>query len=255
VGVSAAQLLLTLDRGNTTLDAMLHGSGPAGRRRARLDPDDPAALREFLAGSRPTACTGVTVVPGGLAAAERVLAECGVRLQLVGREIHCPLQLDYQTPETLGADRWLAALAAHRRQAGPAVVIDCGSATTVDLIDRDGVFRGGTIAPGLPALAAGMRAVTPQLPAVDAAGPVAVPPRNTGAAVGMGLALAFCGAVERLVAETLAASRGLAVILITGGHAEQYLRHGRLAAEHVPDLVHQGLRLLWPGAAENSCDC
>jgi type III pantothenate kinase len=252
----AAQPLLTLDRGNSTLDVMLHGAGlhgagqhGAGLARARLDDD--AALAGFLAGSRPRAAVGVTVVPDGLGAAEATLRALGVRLWLVGRDLDCPLRLDYETPSTLGADRWLAALAAHRRH-GRALVVDCGSATTVNLIDSDGTFRGGAIAPGLRALQVGMQQVTPHLPAADPARAGPLPARSSVASVHAGVLLSFCGAIERMVADCLAAAPGPATLLITGGQAEHYLRHGRLEFVHAPDLVHEGLSRL---AAEAACAC
>jgi pantothenate kinase type III len=92
-----------------------------------------------------------------------------------------------------------------------------------------------------------MAAVTPHLPAAEPAHAAAVPPRSSADAVHTGVALAFCGAIERLVADTLRAARGPATVVLTGGNAEDYLRHGRLQVRHEPDLVHQGLRLLLAG--------
>lgn len=236
-------MLLTLDRGNSTLDAMLHG--PGGRRQ-RLDPT--RGLASFLASDRPTDCVAVTVVPDGLGAVERELEHLGVRLRLAGRELPCPLPLDYATPATLGPDRWLGALAAHRRY-GRAIVVDCGSATTGNLVESDGTFRGGAIAPGLQALVAGMRQQTPHLPAAEPERAAALPARSSAASVDAGAMLMFCGGVERLCADLLRAARGPATVVLTGGNAGHYLRHGRLQPIHCDDLVHQGLVLL----AEGTC--
>src|SRR5262245_41750250 len=242
-------MLLTLDRGNSTLDAMLHGDG---ERRQRLDPA--AALRPFLVGSRPSRCIGVSVVPDGLRAVERELQAAGVPLLLVGRDLQCPLPLDYETPATLGADRWLGALAAHR-EFGRAVVVDCGSATTVNLVEQDGTFRGGAIAPGLRAFVAGMQAVTPHLPAADPAQAGPLPARSSATNVHTGAMLAFCGAVERLCADALRALRGPATVVLTGGHADDYLRHGRLLPVLRGDLVHRGLAILGEGARGEGSAC
>lgn len=254
MGASPEPLLLTLDRGNTTLDAMLRGGAADQVRRVRLAADDAAALRALLGDLRPAVCVGVTVVRDGLRYVETALRELDLSLHLVDRDIRCPLRLDYRTPQTLGADRWVAAVAAHRRVGGATVVVDCGSATTVDFVASDGTFCGGAIAPGLPAMAKGMQQVTPQLPGGDPAGPVAIPSPSTTVAVHTGLAMSFCGAIERLVADTLACCEGSAAVVITGGHAEHYLRHGRLQVDHVPDLVHQGLASLAPGDSGPSCN-
>jgi type III pantothenate kinase len=229
--------LLTLDRGNTTLDCMLHPGGA----RVRLDPARAADLHRFL-GERPARCIAASVVPQGLLPAVAVLAELGVPMQVAGTDLPCPLRLDYETPATLGVDRWLGALAAWRIF-GAAVVVDCGTATTASVVDGEGVFRGGAIAPGPGAMAAGMAGRLPHLPTADAARGGAMPARSTQAAVDTGLLLAFCGGVERLVAEALATCRGAKVVL-TGGHAPLYLHAGRLQPAHIDDLVHRGLRQL-----------
>jgi type III pantothenate kinase len=245
--VSEPPVLLTLDRGNSTLDCMLHD---AEGRRERCDSDRSGVVAGFLRGARPTAAVGVSVVPAGLAAAERELAALGVPLRLVGRDLQCPLRLDYRTPATLGADRWLGALAAHRAH-GAAVTIDCGSATTLNLIDADGTFRGGAIAPGLRAMAVGMAQRTPHLPAPVDAEAGEMPPRSSTAAVSAGVVLGWCGAIERLAADLQRAAAMPTALVLTGGEAGIYLQHGRLRPVHVPDLVHQGLRLL----AAAACAC
>lgn len=239
-------MLLTLDRGNSTLDAMLHGAAPV---RARLAPADGVA--GFLAGRRPGLAVAASVVPGGLDAAAHELRQLGVRFAVAGVDLPCPLPLDYATPQTLGVDRWLGALAAHR-QFGRAVVVDCGTAVTVNLVEADGTFRGGGIAPGLRPMAEGLARCAPALPATDLARATDVPPRDSTSAVATGVLLAFCGAVERLVADTLAAARGPATVVLTGGHADDYLRRGRLRPVVVPDLVHQGLRRLATESGWNS---
>jgi type III pantothenate kinase len=232
--------LLTADCGNSTIDCVRHADGA----RVRVEPGEAAApLAAFVRGAAVSRCVAVSVAPRALASLRAVLAEIGVPVELAGEQLRCPLPLDYDTPHTLGADRWVGALAAWRLH-GRAIVVDCGSATTVNLVDADGTFRGGAIAPGLRALAAGMAAMTPALPppALDAV--VTMPPRSTQSAVDTGVVLGWCGLVERLVAAALAASRGPATVVVTGGNAERLARHTRLRARLVPDLVHQGLRLL-----------
>jgi type III pantothenate kinase len=125
-------------------------------------------------------------------------------------------------------------------------VVDCGTAITVDAVTAAGRFLGGSIAPGVRAMARGLAACAPRLPAVGLDAPLRPLASSTEEAVRSGLAHAFCGAVERLVAEVCSCA-GLerAPLLLTGGDAELYLRHGRLEFRHVPDLVHRGLRHLW----------
>jgi type III pantothenate kinase len=231
-------MLLTIDRGNSTLDVMLHGEGG---RRARLSPGE--SLDAFLGAHRPHSAVAVTVVEGGLDGVAADLRRFGINLAIAGVDLPCPLPLDYATPATLGPDRWLSALAAHRRY-GRSIVIDCGSATTVNLVEEDGTFCGGAIAPGLRAIVEGMAIVTPGLPRATPRAAVAFPPKSSADAVNTGALIAFCGAVERIVADTVAAARGPATVVLTGGHAEDYLLRGRLRPRMEPDLVHAGLHIL-----------
>ena len=83
--------LLTLDRGNSTLDCMLRG--PDAENRASLAPESRAELREFLAGRLPGSAVGCSAVQGGLDAVAGHLADLGVEMRLAGRDLPCPLQL------------------------------------------------------------------------------------------------------------------------------------------------------------------
>jgi type III pantothenate kinase len=200
-------------------------------------------LREFCGQASIRRALVVSVVPAALAVVRSVLHELEITFRVAGIDVPCPLPLDYDTPQTLGADRWVGALAAHRRY-GRAVVVDCGSATTVNLVDSDGTFRGGAIAPGLRALVAGMASVTPALPPADLDSSPSLPPRSTQAAVDTGVLLGWCGLVERLVASGMSASGGPVSVVVTGGNAPRLLDHTRLRPIHEPDLVHHGLELL-----------
>ncbi|MBL8729674.1 MAG: type III pantothenate kinase [Planctomycetes bacterium] len=241
--------LLTVDRGNSTIDCQRHDDG------ARLAFDvaaaDPAPLLAFLRRAGLRSAVACSVVREGLAAVESELAAAGVALRIAGRDFGYPLVLDYETPATLGADRWVGAFGAWQ-QHGRSIVVDCGTATTVNLVEADGTFRGGPIAPGLRAFAAGMAAVTPALPAPAFDAEPQLPPRSSQAAVDVGVLLGYCGMVERLVAATLAVARGPARVVVTGGHAARLLRRTRLRATHTPDLVHRGLRAL---AERLACGC
>jgi len=233
--------LLTVDRGNSTIDCFDHATGC--RERVLVHGDAESLLARFLDSAKPARCVAVTVVADGLAQLATLLQDREVPLQVVGRDVHCPLPLDYETPGTLGADRWLGALAAHRRF-GRAIVVDCGSATTVNLVDSDGTFRGGAIAPGLGALVAGLAATTPALPAPHLDAVPKLPARSSQAAVDVGVLLGYCGLVERLVADTCRVAAGPVQLVFTGGNASRLLRHTRLRGVHIDDLVHEGLAML-----------
>ena len=242
-------MLLTVDRGNTSLDVMLHGDPP---QRWRANASEPAAVLAAIGALPATMSRAVasTVVAGGLDVLADLLLRRGVRLELAGRELPCPLALAYPEPATLGSDRWVAALGAWRL-AGAAIVVQCGTAVTTDAVDATGRFLGGAIAPGLHAMARGLAASVPRLPLYVGERDAAVPAVTSQDCVDAGVGLAFCGAIERLVAD-LVGVLPAAALLITGGAAPTYLRRGHLAFTHVPDLLHQGLRCLAQTSAPRS---
>lgn len=233
--------LLTIDCGNSTVDCLWHPDG--SRRRFANDGDLARSLAAFVQSIPVVRCVGVRGVEASAMVVAATLATSATPLAWAGRDLPCPLRLDYDVPGSLGPDRWLGALAAHR-QFGRAIVVDCGTATTVNLVAADGTFRGGAIGPGLRAMQAGMAAVTPTLPSVDLDADPAMPARSSSAAVNCGVLLGYCGLVERLVAAAVACAGGSVQLVVTGGNAPRLLRHTRLRPHHEPVLVHLGLRLL-----------
>ncbi len=241
--VDDAALCLTVDRGNTTLDCMLHG-GDAVPERARLAPA-PGELAAFLGGRVPDRVAGVTVVDGGLEPVRALCAKLGRPLLQAGVELSCPLELAYPEPHTLGADRWVAAVAAHEPNEVATIVVDCGTAVTVDAVSGAGAFLGGVIAPGAATIAHGLAERAPGLPRPGLDATFGLPAVTSGDAVAAGVQLGFAGLVEGLVARVATAVGFVAPrVVVTGGHAELFARHSRLDHERVPDLVHRGLRCL-----------
>jgi len=254
-GTGLRRSILTLDRGNSTLDAALWDSARAAQplQRRRFAPEAAAELVAWLDGPRgrspalPIDALAASVVPGGLDAGEDALSALGVAVRRVPRDLPLPIAVDYATPETLGVDRVLAACGAVALAGAPVVVVDCGTATTVNVVGADGVFCGGAIGPGFDGLVESMARRTPHLPAFDVRALEPPPARSSAGSVAVGLVLGWVGLVERLVAS--AAPPG-APVVVTGGRAALYLEHGtggRLA----DDLVHRGLLRAW----ELRCAC
>ena len=233
-----ARALLTVDCGNSTVqcrdDAGRLWSTPSGAA-------DFSSLAEFVGPTAPRV-VAVSVVPDALIAATAAFAGLRLDVEVAGVDLPCPLSLEYGTIETLGADRWLGAFAAHRRF-GAAIIVDCGTATTVNIVTADGVFRGGAIAPGLAAFVAGMRATAPALPAADLDAQPSLPASSTQLSVDAGVLVGWAGLVERLVAEARAAAPDAALV-VTGGNAQRLVGRTSLRYERCSELLHDGLRAL-----------
>lgn len=169
----------------------------------------------------------------------------------------------YRDPAQLGVDRWLAVCAAHVRHPGPLCVVDAGTATTVDLVHRDGSHQGGLILPGLALMESALLGATGDLARLAAAGgpPADAPahwPPGRGLLMGRDTATAIrAGGLQATACLVVACMRQLAlaggphpVLVLTGGAAPAL--HAGLAGldvgvsatvEHRPWLVLEGLGL------------
>ena len=147
----------------------------------------------------------------------------------------CTLKNAYSEPARLGADRWAAAIAAWTLTQRDCVVVCAGTATTIDLIQPDGLFAGGCILPGLEMMLDSLPLKTAGLPRSN--GRWQMPPRNTHDAIATGCLLAQTSAIREM-SELLSPD---APILLAGGAANQLLPHlGPRVCLHA-DLVLQGL--------------
>jgi type III pantothenate kinase len=146
-----------------------------------------------------------------------------------------PIGLKVDEPDRVGIDRLLNALAARAlvKPGQPAIIADAGSAVTVDLLDEQGHFAGGTISPGLRLMALSLRDHTAQLPLVDATGvlPAGPPGRNTEAAMTLGILYAVAGGIDAVVRETASRCTTAPYLVLTGGDMTPQLA-GLLQTRH-----------------------
>lgn len=155
-----------------------------------------------------------------------------------GEAERCGVRNGYTHPEQLGGDRWAALIGARALHEGPALVVLCGTATTLDVLDADGAHKGGLILPGLDMMRAALAAGTADLPA--ASGEWRELPTNTFDAIASGCLAATLGAIERMACREIAREI-ISHVLLSGGAAA--LISPRLALPHrvVDDLVLEGL--------------
>lgn len=248
-------MTLALDIGNTAVKGGLF-DGPDLVRTFRFATDTTAsvptyrhALRHHLDGAEVRRIGLASVVPTVTArVVEAVQAET-LQLPLVVRHtLALPFAMGYETPETLGADRIAAAAGARARYRdvhdGPLVVVDAGTAVTVEVLSADDVFLGGAIGAGPDLVRRALAGGTAQLPEITPAIPRRAIGRSTHGALQAGILLPFldgvCGLLGR-VADELDAKP---FVVATGGW-------GALLTEHVPavdlaepHLVLHGVRAL-----------
>ena len=114
-------------------------------------------------------------------------------------------------------DRLADAVAVRGRSAGAAVVVDFGTATTFNVVDAHGRFRGGAIAPGLGTMAGSLMEGTPSLPSVELRPPVSAIGGDTEEALKSGIVLGFTGLVEGLLARIGNEIDAPVTVIATGG--------------------------------------
>ena len=153
------------------------------------------------------------------------------------------IRIHYTRPETFGADRLLAMQAAWRRAAGPCMVVDAGTAVTVDGVTADGEHCGGWILPGCGMLreAVGGLLGFGDIPEVEPGG---MRHAGTAEAAEAGLRQMLAGGIDRMCAQLREGPLGAeAVAYMTGGDAERLSGWCRTELVCAPDLVLEGLAL------------
>lgn len=169
---------------------------------------------------------------------------CEVRFAHVGRKA-CGVVNSYTQPRRMGVDRWVAMIGAWAEVQAACLVVDAGTAVTLDAIDADGRHLGGQIIPGVATMAGALTAATSDIPDVRPApgrkqADLGMFARNTAAAVREGAQNAVAGAVDRAV-RTLQSNAYEPAIVLTGGDASRILDALCETPLHRPHLVLHGL--------------
>lgn len=171
---------------------------------------------------------------------EHQLNQMGCPTRIIKRS-DIPLKLKMEDPSTVGIDRLLGALGAQHLHPGKTVLVaDAGTAITLNLVDRDGVFQGGAILPGLGLMARSLSQNTEQLPHVNFRKSIPdFPASTTPKALRLGIFLAAAGAIHRALA-TVASFDENTILVLTGSDA-CFLAQEFPQAVLEPFLVHLGM--------------
>ncbi len=149
----------------------------------------------------------------------------------------------YREPTQLGVDRWLALLAARSLSQSPLLVVDCGSATTLDGMDAAGNHLGGVILPGLRLFPHCLMQNT-EIPAFSESGVIDYFATDTSTGIHSGAILATVSSVERMLGMIKRESEVTPICLLTGGDAEIVGQHLSIEYQREPNLVLLGLALI-----------
>ncbi len=256
-------MLLAIDAGNTNIVfALVRDREIVARWRiateARRTADEYAVwLSQLLAleGHERSAITGViiaTVVPRALHNLQTLARKYfGCEPLVAGQPpVEWGFEIDVKEPGSLGADRAVNAIAAHTLHAGDLIVIDFGTATTFEVIDFNGAYKGGIIAPGINLSLDALVTAAAKLPriAIEAPADASVIGRDTVSQMHIGIYWGYVGMIEGLAARLKAEIGRPAKVIATGGLAVLFEAHTTAFDVVEPDLTIQGLAMMWDRA-------
>jgi type III pantothenate kinase len=243
--------VLVVDIGNSRLKwGRVSGRGLTAIGAAPLDKTSQAplaAMNDALGVERVDRIVAANVAGGAVAEAlDSLAAARDAALQLVApTATEFGVRCAYSDPKRLGADRWVAVIAAHRLIAGAAAVIDAGTTVTFDVVRDDGEHLGGLIMPGpeLTAFALGAQThgIGPTVPAQRHARGLDMLGASTNDAVANGAMLALAAGLDRAIADVTDALQTPLAVVLTGGLAAALEPWLDSAVSYRPHFVLEGL--------------
>jgi type III pantothenate kinase len=251
-------MLLTIDVGNTNITfAVFDGCEIRADWRigtvARRTGDEYAALLLVLFGERGLSFADIngvaisSVVPATVDSLVRFSKKhLKVDSPLVlGSEIDPDMKINYEPKSDVGADRIANAIAAHAKYGGKVIVVDFGTATTLDAVSADGEYLGGAIAPGIQISLEALFSRAARLTGVQIAAPEKAIGTTTTGSLQSGIVFGFAGQVDALVDRFQDEMGGDAKVVATGGLAEIIAEYSRTIECCDEMLTLEGLRLIY----------
>ena len=163
---------------------------------------------------------------------------------VVGAGVKTGVRVLYENPRDVGADRIADAVAAHRIYGGPAIVVDCGTATVLDAITAEGDYLGGAIAPGIQISVDALASRTSLLRRVELVAPKQAIGRNTVHSMQAGVVFGYVGLIEGLIRRFKQEMEGEARVIGTGGLVDLIARECPTIYVVDRDLTLHGLRII-----------
>jgi type III pantothenate kinase len=237
-------MLLTLDLGNSNASVGLFNGRRLVRSRSVKFHSMSELEKSLRAGVRSIdgACVA-SVVPSMDARVRRFLERAFGVEPLFANHENAGMSIRNYNAKQLGADRIVAAVAAYERYKKPLIVIDAGTAITIDFVNRKGEFVGGAIVPGLHTACESLHLVAEKLPLVSPTYTRSVRGKDTRSAINSGVVQGYAGMVDHLVREMGRGSKAL--VVATGGDAKLLKKTCDKIDKVHPNLVLEGLRIIW----------
>jgi len=249
-------MLLTIDVGNTnTVLGVFEGDKLIKSWRVKTDPRTTAdelwlQFNALVTGYTLTGLSICSTVPATLRELRVMIDSYFSELPttIVEPGTKTGVQLLVDNPKEIGADRIVNTLAAHTLYGGPAIVVDFGTSTNLDVVSPKGEFLGGSLAPGIEISVDALAARAAQLRKVELVKPKNVIGKNTVEALQSGTIFGFAGQVDglvdRITAELAKDYDDAPTVIATGGLAPLIIGVSETIDHYEPDLTLIGLRLI-----------
>jgi type III pantothenate kinase len=164
---------------------------------------------------------------------------------VVGPGIKTGMPILYDNPKEVGADRIVNAVAGYDKHHCPLIIVDFGTATTFDYVNRNGEYCGGAIAPGLAISLEALFQKASKLPRVEMVRPPCVIAKNTVNSMQAGIFFGYVGLVDEIVSRMKVECRESPRVIATGGLAGLIAPESKTIEEVDEYLTLEGLRLLY----------
>ena len=164
---------------------------------------------------------------------------------IVGAGIKTGIYIKTDNPKEVGADRIVNAIAAYKLYGGPVIIVDFGTATTFCAVNKDGVYLGGAIAPGIEISAEALAEKTAKLPKIEVTKPQHSIGSNTIAAMKSGIFFGYLGLTNELIRRFKRELGEDSLVVATGGYSELIGNECKLIDKINPFLTLIGLYLVY----------
>ncbi len=185
------------------------------------------------------------VPPMDLALKEAIVQYLRLKPLFVSTELDLGIEVLYRAPHEVGADRLVNAVAGVEAYGSPLLIVDFGTAITLDVVSRDRAYLGGAIAPGMAVSMEALFGKTARLPKVSLTAPPSVIGKTTMESIQAGIMYGTAGLIDSLVRRVWREIGEETVVVATGGQAESVSAYSETIKKVDPWLTLEGLRLIY----------
>jgi len=163
---------------------------------------------------------------------------------VVSSDLDLGMKVLYDDPRAVGADRLCNAVAGYAKYRGPLVIVDFGTATTFDVISKQGEYLGGVITAGIETAAGELHRRAAKLPKIDLRFPDHVIGKNTVESMQAGILYGALDSMETMIRRISKELDDYPTVVATGGFSEAMKKQSKVINKHEPALVLEGIRLI-----------